>query len=236
MSRIIPCTQLSPEWFELRRGRPTASQFDRIMTPKTMKLAAAHDDYINELIAETFHPGPLTDLAIAPSRAMQRGTDCEPEARAFYAMQSGVDVVQVGLVETDDGRFACSPDGLVGDDGCLELKCPSGKVHVGYLRDWDLPAEYRCQVHGQLIVTGRDWVDFLSYYSGSPSQFLIRVVPDRFTVALRGVLDEFWDKYQKALDYVRDLAGYEPWTRYANRYCEIPQDDPIRLLLTQNQT
>ena len=204
--RIIPCTQLSPEWFELRRGRPTASQFDRIMTPKTMKLAAAHDEYINELIAETFHPGPLTELAVAPSRAMARGTDCEPEARAFYSMQAGVDVVQVGLVETDDGRFAYSPDGLVGDDGCLELKCPSGKVHVGYLRANDLPVEYRCQVHGELLVTGREWIDFMSYCRGLPP-LLIRVLPTTFTTALMAALDEFWENYQAALETVRWLGG-----------------------------
>ncbi len=200
--KIHDVPQLSPEWFELRRGRPTASQFGRILTPKTAKLATAADGYIAELIAEIFHLGPISGLDATPSRAMIHGTDCEPEARRFYEMDRSVDVKQVGFCTTDDGRFGCSPDGLVGDDGILELKCPTGKTQVEYLLDGELPAEYRGQVHGALIVTGRAWVDFLSYCSGLPP-LLIRQNPNNFTVALRTALEMFWERFQAALAKIR---------------------------------
>lgn len=200
------CEQLSAEWFELRRGRPTASQFGRIITAKTMKLAAAADEYIAELLAETYHVGPLSDIAAPPSRAMLHGTNTEPEARAWYSLERNVDVQEVGFVTTDDGRFGASPDGLMGVDGGLELKCPQGKTQVGYLLAGELPSEYRAQCHGQLIVTGRKWVDFLSYCPGLPP-LLVRVEPDGFTEALRAALDQFWDHYQTAKQVIERLAN-----------------------------
>ena len=196
--KIHDVPQLSREWFELRRGRPTASQFGRILTPKTAKLAAAADGYIAELIAEIFHLGTISELESTPSRAMIHGTDCEPEARKFYEMDRSVDVKQVGFCTTDDGRFGCSPDGLVGDDGILELKCPTGKTQVEYLLDGELPAEYRGQVHGALIVTGRAWVDFLSYCPGLPP-LLIRQTRNSWTEALETALDGFWARFQECL-------------------------------------
>jgi len=73
------------------------------------------------------------------SRAMQDGIDMEPEARACYSFLAGGEVKQVGFCLSDDGRFGCSPDGLVGDDGGLELKCPLPKTHIKYLVEGELP-------------------------------------------------------------------------------------------------
>ena len=198
------CIQLSPAWFELRRGIPTACNFDRILTPKTMKLAAAADDFICELIAERFHLGPIHDLGPSPSKAMLHGTNTEPEARRFYAMDSGLEVQQAGFCTTDDGRFGCSPDGLVGAEGLLELKCPLGKTHVGYLLAGELPSEYRAQCHGQLIVCGRQWLDFLSYVPGLPP-FKVRVVPDDFTRALMVALEQFHERLEKAIQRIKEM-------------------------------
>lgn len=191
--RVIECEQLSLAWFEGRRGIPTASNFGRILTPKTMRLAAAADEYIAELIGEQLSSLPLLDRPM--SAAMQHGVECEPEARDYYCLTRGVEVRRVGLCLTDDGRFGCSPDGLVdvsGTDtqGGLELKCPQGKTQVGYLLAGTLPDEYRAQVHGSLIVTGRAWWDFLSYSPGLPP-LLLRVTADEYTAKLRAALDEF---------------------------------------------
>lgn len=204
--KLYDCEQLSEAWFELHRGRPTASRFGRIITPRTGKLAAGADDLICELVAERFYPGQLIELAQPPSRAMLHGTQCEPEARRFYEMEVGRDVREVGFLATDDERFGASPDGLVGEDGGLELKCPQGKTQVRYLLDGVLPDDYRAQVHGCLIVSGRAWWDFLSYCPGLPP-FLIRTYPDEFTVKLLAALEEFWDRYQGALSKLNKEAA-----------------------------
>jgi hypothetical protein len=200
--------QYSPEWWEIRRGVPTASQFDKILTP-TGKLSSQATAYIDELIADRFvlNPNFMTERPM--TRAMANGTDMEPEARRWYAMEHPERrVVQVGFCVTDDGRFGCSPDALVGDDGVLELKCPLGKTHVGYLREGLLPADYRPQCHGHLIVTGRPWVDFVSYAPGLPP-FSIRVTADSYTEKLRSALDVFWEQYQATLTALLKPKGEE---------------------------
>lgn len=193
--KIFECLQGSTEWLELHRGVPTASGFDRIMTAVTMKPSSQSEDFINDLIAQK---------AGAPmgggytSKAMADGLQCEPEARRWYEMERNADVRQVGFCVSDCGRFGCSPDGLVGDDGGLEIKCPQLKTQVGYLRNggW-IPQEYKPQVHGNLIVTGRAWWDFLSYAPGL-SPILVRVYHDAYTDNLRKMLDEFLVRYQVA--------------------------------------
>ncbi len=99
------------------------------------------------------------------------------EALVFYEMVKGVEVAKVGFCLSDCKRYGASPDGLVGEDGLLEIKCPTIAVHVGYLLDKTFPMDYFQQIQGQLFVTGRQWSDFLSYYPGLPP-LLIRVTPD----------------------------------------------------------
>lgn len=193
---VHQCEQGSPEWFELRRGVPTASQFHRILTGKG-KLSAGADQYICELIADKMRLGP--PLVTYRSGPMRDGQATEAEARSWYEMEVDLDVQRVGFVTTDDGRFGCSPDSLVGDHGGLELKCPTGKVHAGYvLAGEHVPRQYRPQVHGALAVTDRQFWDFLSYSAGMPP-LLVRVCPDWYTETLRDALELFWEKYQKAL-------------------------------------
>lgn len=207
--KIVECTQYSPSWWEARRGIPTASNFDKICTPATGKLSAQHVGLIHQLIAEkiSFNPNMLTDGPM--TAAMRNGSECEPEARRWYEYNTGQKVEQVGLCLTDDGRWGCSPDALVGEDGLLELKCPSPKTHVGYLLGAELPTEYKCQVYGQLLVTGRKWVDFVSYCPGFDA-FIIRVEPGEFTVTLHNVLEQFWQKYEAALEHFESALHEKP--------------------------
>lgn len=195
--KTIDCEQYSEPWWEARRGVPTASNFKRIITPATGKLSAQADDYICELIAEKYHIGAMDELSGPATAAMRNGTETEPEARRWYCLEQD-DVREVGFIMTDCGRFGCSPDGLVGENGGLELKCPVGKTHIRYLLDGHLPDEYKAQVHGSLIVSGRAWWDFLSYVPGLPP-FKIRVEPDDFTDKLRAALEVFWQKYQDTI-------------------------------------
>jgi hypothetical protein len=194
--KVYDFPQYSDLWWEIRRGVPTCSNFDKIITAKTGKLSSQVRDYIAELLGDIATKGPLEPKGFV-SPAMLNGSMLEPKARAWYAFEHNADVQEVGFCVSDCGRFGGSPDGLIGADGCLELKCPTNKTQVKYLLDGGLPSEYRAQVNGHLIVTGRAYCDFLSYADDLPP-LLVRVTPDNFTATLRVCLDEFWDLYQDA--------------------------------------
>lgn len=191
--------QYSPEFWQHRRGRPSTSNFKRILTAKTNKLSASAEDYIAELAAEYVHFDPNFFTEKPRNRDMEHGTNCEPEARAWYALERNCDVQEVGGVMSVDGRLWSSPDGLVGDDGVLELKCPSMKTHVSYVLDESkLLDEYKAQCHGQLVVTERKWVDLVSYVVGL-RPIIVRIEPNEFTRELRVALEVFWTRYQSTL-------------------------------------
>ncbi len=190
--------QGSPEWHALRLGLPTASRFDMILTPKTEKPSGSQKKLIYQLIGERFaHLMPERAESFT-SRAMQWGRDCEAEARRYYCLQKRCEVCNGGFCLTDDGRFGASPDFLIGEEGVGELKCPSPETHVEYLDEGILPSEYRCQVHGELIVSSYAFCDFMSYCRGF-EPFIIRVFPDAFTVKLRAALEEFDKLFRLAL-------------------------------------
>lgn len=196
--------QYTPEYWQARRGYPSASAFDRILTPggktgKDPKPAGQQDGYIAELIGDLVDLSPnfFTDRPM--NRAMEHGRNTEQEARDYYTLErDGVAVQQVGGVVSACGRFWCSPDGLAGPDITVELKCPQLKTQAAYLLDGEsLPSEYRPQVNGHLIVTGRPFVDFLSYSPPLPP-LLLRVEWNEYTDKLAAELNRFHEKYEAA--------------------------------------
>lgn len=193
--------QYSPEYWELRRAVPTASRFDKIITPTTCKPSGQQDSLIAELLAEQvqntapFFSNRGSNKPVTPE--MQEGMDREAESRRWYEFQYNVDVTNGGFCVSDCGRYGCSPDGLIGADGVLELKNPKSETHIGYLMKGGLPADYRPQVHGHLIVTGRAYVHFVSYCPPLPD-LAVRVEPDEFTEKLRAELERFIQKYHQA--------------------------------------
>ena len=209
--KVFRFPQYSADWWSTRKGVPTASNFGRIFTAKTMKPSASQEDYIAELIADRVDTTPPDFIVRDVTPEMAYGLETESEARAFYAMDRDVEVDEVGFCTTDDGRFGCSPDGLVGEDGGLELKCPQLKTQVKYLLAGTLPDEYRAQVHGSLIVTGRAWWEFLSYAPGLPP-LLLRVEPDEYTKALAAAIEPFWAKYQGAWKVIQERGIKAPAT------------------------
>lgn len=203
--QIIDCLQRSPEWWRIRRGLPTASSFDKLLTPARMKPSASQDSWICELVAERFASVWPNEGGYVSS-SMQHGIDTEDTARRWYEFDNDVEVTQVGFCLSDCGRFGCSPDGLVGDDGLLELKCPDAHTHVQYLLSGDLPLEYKCQCHGSLAVTGRKWIDFMSFHEDFPP-LVVRVEPDFFTAKLQVEIVKFCDRLDAAVKRIEELRG-----------------------------
>lgn len=203
-------------WFRLRLGVPTASCFDRILTPAKGEPSSQARKYIAELIGEQLATFLPANVQTYTSRAMDWGQQTEAEARRFYQMERDTDVANGGFCLHDSRKWGASPDGLIGlthpansepvrATGALELKCPQPGTQVEYLMDRKLPAEYRWQVHGHLIVTGAAWCDFLSYCPGLPP-LLLRVEPGPDTDKLRVALDAFSGRYLEALARVRGAA------------------------------
>lgn len=208
--RIIECQQKDETWWKYRRGMPTASEFSRIITPVRGQPSEQATALIDELIAQKFSRyWPPSDAELFMTQAMQHGVRHEDDARNWYEMTRNVDVRQVGFCISDCGRYGASPDGLVGDDGAIEIKCPTETTQVRYLREGVLPSEYKCQCHGVLLVTKRNWVDFISWSDNDNiPTFVIRVEPDEFTLKLKDCLESeggFLDKYTSALEKIERL-------------------------------
>jgi hypothetical protein len=176
---IIDCVQGSPEWHKARVGIPSASNFDMIVTT-TGARSKQREKYLYKLAGEFIIGTPEETYQNA---AMQRGLELESEARTLYELITGQICSTTGFWLSDG--FGCSPDGIVAENGGFEAKCPTLAVHVGYLLDNKLPTEYFQQVQGSLLVTGREWWDFMSYYPGM-KPLIVRVFPDKvFLKALR---------------------------------------------------
>lgn len=157
--------QKSDVWLLAKSGIVTASEMDALVTPKwKIKEGDAAETLLNEKLAEWWTGRPLDSIS---TFAMENGNILEDEAKPYYEISYGEKVETVGLVtdETDTraATIGCSPDGLIGEDGGLEIKCPNADTHVRYLRAGTVPEKYLAQVHFSLYVTGRKWWKFFSY-------------------------------------------------------------------------
>jgi hypothetical protein len=194
----LAAPQRSEAWFAARRGLPTCSRFDRILTAVKGEPSKAQSALIDELIAESICPPEDGLIRNVVTPEMEYGMKLEAEARCAYEMEFAPGPVsEVGFVLHASGLFGGSPDALVGEDGGCEIKCPSPAVHVGYYRAGVLPGDYRCQVHGYMAVTGRAWWSFFSYARHFPP-FHLRVMRDDFTAKLEAELLAFCKRYNEA--------------------------------------
>lgn len=167
--------QGSPEWFQLRLGIPTASEFDKIIT--TMGAASKSADmYANQLIAEEIAGEPVETFE--GNSWTQRGKELEPEAAKFYEQLRDCTCEVIGFCTDDARTMGASFDRFVGDDGLLEIKVPAPKTHVSYLLNENVSREYYPQIQGQLLISGRKWCDIISYHPKMPPS-IIRVDRDQ---------------------------------------------------------
>lgn len=168
----------SPEWGILRMGRPTSSDFEKIITP-TGRLSAQADAYENKLIAEIMLKEPVRTLE--PTFWMERGSIMELEAAESYEFIHDTQTERGGFIMDDAKRFGCSPDRYIPDtNGGLEIKCPAPHTHVNYLingTDEKYIKKYKPQYQAQMFIAGFDYVDMFSFHPDLPPA-TIRMEPD----------------------------------------------------------
>lgn len=153
--------QGSPEWHAARVGKVTASRVADVIAKTKSGWGVGRRNYMAELVAERLTGTPASSFTNA---AMQWGTDTEPQARAAYEFFRDASVVQVGLVDHPAIQMcAASPDGLVNDDGLIEIKCPNTATHIDTLLSEKIPDKYIVQMQWQLACTERQWCDFVSF-------------------------------------------------------------------------
>lgn len=202
--------QRTDEWFSARLGKLTASRIADVCARTKTGWGASRKNYMAELVAERLTGARAEGFTNA---AMQWGTDMEPEARIAYEFYRDATVSEVGFVPHPSiAETGASPDGLVGDDGLLEIKCPNTATHIDTLRGGSLPEKYFLQIQWQLACTGRDWCDFVSYDPRLPESmrlFVDRVKRDDAAIsAIEKDVSEFLTELR---EIVRDLRSkYEP--------------------------
>lgn len=153
--------QRTEEWHQARLGKVTASRIADVMAKTKAGYGASRANYMAELIVERLTGRPGDSFQ---SPAMTWGTNTEPLARAAYEAHKGVLVEEVGFVPHPTIPMAgASPDGLVDMDGLVEIKCPNTATHIETLMTGDVPLKYIFQMHWQMICTGREWCDFVSF-------------------------------------------------------------------------
>ena len=199
--RVYDFEQGTPEWLKSRLGCPSGSGFDKLITA-TGKPSTQAEGYINQLIAELL-TGETT--YVKKTEWMERGNELEPDARDYYELATGNTVVETGFCKHDQLECGISPDGLIGDNGGCEYKCPSPPVHVAYLRAGVLPTKYKQQVQGCLWITEREWWDFMSYHPEMPAM-LVRVDRDEdYIKLLQAEVEKACETIQTQYQKLREL-------------------------------
>jgi len=190
--------QRSDQWFAARIGKVTASRVADVLAKTKTGYSATRDNYMAQLVCERL-TGQREEFFT--SAAMQHGTDTEPLARAAYESLKDVLVDEVGFVPHPSIIMAgASPDGLVGDDGLLEIKCPNTATHIETLLSQTVPSKYNTQMQFQMACTGRSWCDFVSFDNRLPQElqlFVKRVPRDNMYIRL---MEEEIVKFLNELD------------------------------------
>ena len=203
--KIITADQGTPEWFAARLGLATGSKFSDVLAGgKGLTRKAYAVQLALEIVtgkqAETF-----------TNQAMQDGTEREPIARALYEAHTGNFVDEVGFCRHDSIECGVSPDGLIDEDGGLEIKCPKASTHAGYLAIPAEPSTYTAQIQGCMWVTGRSWWDFVSYHPDFPenAQLIVRRIKrdSDYIVKLEQAVKAFRNEVMEEVSIIKNFRN-----------------------------
>lgn len=191
--------QGTDEWHAMRLGKVTASQMVKIMMKPD---AAGYQNYRAQLVCERL-TGRATETF--KSAAMQHGNDTEPQARAMYIMTTGRMVEQIAFVDHPTIEMSgCSPDGLIDEDGLIEIKCPQPAEHIRTITVGAIKRQYALQMQWQMACTGREWCDFVSFCPDLPDDLALHI--ERVQID-PGQVRELEASAQAFLDGVSDLLS-----------------------------
>ena len=201
--------QGSPEWFAARAGKVTASRVADVIAKTKTGPSASRMNYAAQLVAERLTGTVEQSFTNA---AMQWGTDKEPDARNAYSFRYDVDVDLAGFVDHFTIPMAgASPDGLIGDSGLVEIKCPNTATHIATLLDGKVPTKYFTQIQWQLDCYNAAWCDFVSYDPRLPHemQLFVKRVPvdEEYIKMLRDEVLGFLDEVAATVNELRSLYG-----------------------------
>jgi putative phage-type endonuclease len=189
--------QRTDEWFAARLGKVTASKVSDVMSK-----GVGRETYMTYLIAEVLTTERASSFT---NTAMEWGTATEPYARQAYEALNNLWVEEIGFAQHPTiERAGASPDGLVGDDGLIEIKCPNTATHLDTLIDKTVPKKYINQMQFQMACTGRKWCDFVSFDNRLPEDlqiFVLRVKRDDKHIAeMETAITKFLAEMQEKID------------------------------------
>jgi putative phage-type endonuclease len=198
--------QRTDDWRIARLGLVTASRIADVMARTKSGYGASRANYMAELLTERLTGQPSPSFTNA---AMQWGIDKEPEARAAYAARTGIIIEETGFIRHPTLAAGASPDGLVGDDGCVEIKCPSTATMLEYLEDRTVPTKYRLQMQWQMACTGRAWNDFAAYDPRLPEHLRLLIIREPRSVDLiaeiTGEVEKFLAELEAKFQRLQEL-------------------------------
>ena len=199
--QVFDIEQQSEEWFNLRRGCITGTRLKLLMQKDISPL-------IDEIVAEIYS-GQSKEVFI--NAEMQRGIDLEPMAKHYYTENTFNQVHEIGFCKSDKWHFlGLSPDGWVGHNGAIEIKCPDTKTHVRYIRENCLPKEYTYQIICYFLVNeDLEWLDFVSFDDRLSIKPIHIIRIERETLkddihSISFILDNFWTEVERVINLVKN--------------------------------
>lgn len=199
--------QRTDEWFAARLGKVTASRINDVVAKTKTGYSASRANYMSQLVVERMTNKQAESFSNA---AMQWGTETEPLARAAYEAHTDLLVDETGLVDHPTiSMSGASPDGLVGDDGLIEIKCPNTATHIETLLSNKFDSRYYNQMQWQMACTGRQWCDFVSFDPRMPDDlqlFIFRVERDEHYIKdIESEVTEFLKEVDSKVDQLMNI-------------------------------
>ena len=209
MDNLHEVVQQSPEWFAQRCGKATASRISDIVAKTKSGYSTSRANYMAQLVVERMTNQVAESYTNA---AMEWGTENEPFARGAYETKMNLLVTEIGAIDHPNiAMSAASPDGLIGDDGCLEIKCPNTATHIDTLLGGEIAKKYYDQMQWQMACTGRSWCDFVSFDPRMPEelQLFVKRIPrdDKYLAELEGEVIQFLAEVDDKVNKLNDLKG-----------------------------